>query len=122
MKRLTKNQINQIKRLALKGASDKEIAEKTNSNVAAVNYHSRQMRAAVKKTAEKVDIAKPKVKNVTPKKMAVPTPAVFDEEKVREYMTGYLDGLSIKYDIPRADIDRVVFSVLQLPLSVRLFG
>lgn len=113
MKKLTKNQINQIKRLRVKGHTFKEIEAKTDANYQQVRYHASKVEAPNEE---------PKVKNVTPKKMAVPTPAAFDENEVREYMTGYLDGMSIKYDIPRADIDRVVFSVLQLPLSVRLFG
>jgi len=121
MKRLTKNQINQIKRLRTKDHTFKEIEVKTGISYQQVRYHASKIDKEKKAIARLKEITKP-VKNVTPKKMAVPTPAVFDEDKVREYMTGYLDGLSIKYDIPRADIDRVVFSVLQLPLSVRLFG
>ena len=120
MKRLTKNQVNQIKRLALKGASDKEIAEKTGANLPAVNYHAKQMRAAVKKTAEKVGITKHRKQ--APKREKYHLPEILHEDQLAQYFEGLFDGMATRYDIPREMVDRIALSTLKLPLFTRVFG
>lgn len=114
MQKLTKNQINQIKRLRVKGHTFKEIEAKTDANYQQVRYHASKVEAPNEE---------PKVKkDVTPKKIVPPIQNNVTMNELQEHMTGYLDGLAIRHNMPRADIDRIMFRLLELPLSVRLFG
>jgi len=121
--KLTKKQINQIKRLRTKGERYHVIAEKTGINYQTVLYHAKKVDN--EKEVQKKVVAKIKkqiTKDVTPKKIAPPIPNNVTMVELQEHMTGYLDGLAIRHNMHRDEIDRIMFKLLNVPFSFRMFG